>query len=147
MEIIRDGRRQTLQVQVGQRPTEEELARQAGGGQDQEQALGQEAPVAPGTALGLSLQPLNPQISRALNIPDDVRGVVITSVDPNSDASEKGIRRGDVIISVNRQAVTTPAQVLAAVDAARRANRTSVLLLVKRGQAPEAFVGVDISGR
>ncbi|HEU4497866.1 MAG TPA: Do family serine endopeptidase [Sphingomicrobium sp.] len=147
VEIIRDGRRQTLQVQVGQRPTEEELARQAGGGQDQEQALGQEAPVAPGTALGLSLQPLNPQIIRALNLPANVRGVVITSVDPNSDASEKGVRRGDVVISVNRQPVVTPAEVMAAVDAARRAGRSSVLLLVKRGQAPEAFVGVDISGR
>jgi serine protease Do len=147
IEIIRDGRRQTLQVQVGQRPTEEELARQAGSDQGQDEALGQEAPVVPGTALGLSLQPLNPQIVRALNLPENVRGVVITSVDPNSDASEKGIRRGDVIISVNRQAVTAPAQVLAAVDAARRAGRTSVLLLVKRGQAPEAFVGVDISGR
>ena len=147
LEIIRDGRRQTLQVQVGQRPTEEELARQAGGGQDQDQALGQEAPVAPGTALGLSLQPLNPEIIRALNLPSTVRGVVITSVDPNSDASEKGVRRGDVIISVNRQAVVTPAEVMAAVEAARRAGRSSVLLLVKRGQAPEAFVGVDISGR
>ena len=71
LEIIRDGRRQTVQVQVGQRPTEEELARQAGGGQDQDQALGQEAPVAPGTALGLSLQSLNPQIIRALNLPAD----------------------------------------------------------------------------
>jgi serine protease Do len=147
LEVIRDGRRQTLQVQVGQRPTEEELARQAGGGQDQDQALGREAPVVPGTALGLSLQPLNPQIIRALNLPATVRGVVITAVDPNSDASEKGIRRGDVVISVNRQAVTTPAEVMAAVDAARRAGRSSVLLLVKRGQAPEAFVGVDISGR
>src|SRR5688572_13165556 len=53
VEIIRDGRRQTLQVQVGQRPTEEELARQGGGG-DEGQALGEETPVAPGTALGLS---------------------------------------------------------------------------------------------
>ncbi len=147
IEVIRDGRRLTLQVQVGQRPTEEELARQVGGGgaEDQDQALGQEAPVAPGTALGLSMQPLNAQIIRVLNLPEDVRGVVITSVDPNSDAAEKGVRRGDVIISVNRQAVTTPAQVLAAVDVARRAGRSSVLLLVKRGQAPEAFVGVDIS--
>ena len=103
--------------------------------------------MAPGTALGLSLQPLNPQIIRALNLPETTRGVVITAVDPGSDAAEKGIRRGDVIMSVNRQAVTTPAQVLAAVDAARRAGRTSVLLLVKRGQAPEGFVGVDITGR
>ncbi|HYC94663.1 MAG TPA: Do family serine endopeptidase, partial [Sphingomicrobium sp.] len=133
VEIIRDGRRQTLTVQVGQRPTEEELARQAGGAPDQDQALGVETPVAPGTALGLSLQSLNPQIARALNLPENVRGVVVTSVASNSDAAEKGIRRGDVILSVNRQAVTTPAQVLAAVDAARRAGRTSVLLLVKRG--------------
>ncbi|MFL6738038.1 MAG: Do family serine endopeptidase [Sphingomicrobium sp.] len=147
LEIIRDGRRQSLSVQVGQRPTEEELARQAGGSQDQDQALGQEAPVAPGTALGLSLQPLTPQITRALNLPEGTRGVVITSVDPGSDAAEKGIRRGDVILSVNRQAITSPAQVLAAIDAARRAGRSSVLLLVKRGQAPEAFVGVDISAR
>jgi serine protease Do len=147
IEIIRDGRRQTLQVQVGQRPTEEELARQAGGSADQDQALGEEAPVAPGTALGLSLQPLNPEIIRALNLPAGTRGVVITSIDPGSDAAEKGIRRGDVILSINRQPVTTPAQVLAAVETARRAGRTSVLLLVKRGQAPEAFVGVDISAR
>ena len=73
--------------------------------------------------------------------------MVITSVDPSSDAAEKGIRRGDVILSVNRQPVTAPAQVTAAVDAARRANRTSVLLLIKRGQGIEAFFGVDISGR
>jgi len=148
LEVIRDGKRQTLSVQVGQRPTEEELAKQAGGdGQDQDQALGQEGPVTPGSALGLSLQPLNPQIVRALNLPAGVHGVVITSVDPDSDASEKGIRRGDVILSVNRQAVTTPAQVLSAVDTARRAGRSSVLLLVKRGQAPEAFVGVNIGSR
>src|SRR5687767_7114430 len=82
LDIIRDGRRQTLTVQVGQRPTEEELAQQQGGGQGQDQALGQETPVAPGTALGLSLQPLNPQIARALNLPEGTRGVVVTSVDP-----------------------------------------------------------------
>jgi serine protease Do len=147
LEIIRDGRRQTVQVQVGQRPTEEELAKQAGGGVEQNQALGDETPVVPGSALGLSLQPLNPQIIRALNLPENTKGVVVTSVDPNSDASEKGIRRGYVIVSVNRQPVTTPAQVLAAVDAARKAGRTSVLLLIKAGQAPEGFIGVDITGR
>jgi len=43
--------------------------------------------------------------------------------------------------------VTSPAQVIATVDAARKAGRSSVLLLVKRGNSPEAFVGVDISGR
>ena len=78
-------------------------------------------------ALGLALQPLNPQIIRALNLPADQKGVVITSVAPGSDSAEKGLRRGDVIVSVNRQAVTQPQQVIAAVDATKRAGRSSVL--------------------
>ena len=148
LEVIRGGRRMTLQVQVGQRPTEEELVKQAGGGDDDsDQGLGAETPVAPGSALGLSMQPLNPQIIRALNLAADQKGVVITSVDPASDAAEKGLRRGDVIVSVNRQAVTQPQQVVAAVDATKRAGRSSVLLLVKRGQGIEAFFGIDISGK
>ena len=73
--------------------------------------------------------------------------MIITAVDPNSDAADEGFQRGDLIISVNNQPVTSPAQVVAAVDAARKAGRTSVLLLVKRGNSPEAFVGVDISGK
>ena len=145
LEIIRNGRRQTVTVTVGQRPTEEELARQLGTGQ-QEDLAPENAPATPGSsALGLTLQPLNPQIARALNLPANARGVVIAQVDPNSDASDKGLQRGDLIVSVNQQLVTTPAQVQAAVEAARRAGRTSVLLLVRRGTGPEAFVGVDIT--
>jgi serine protease Do len=144
VDIIRDGRRMTIPVVVGQRPTEDEVAKQGGGGAQQDEARGDETPVTPGSAMGLSLQPLNPQIVRALNLPADTRGVVITSVDPSSDAAEKGIRRGDVIVSINRQPVTTAAQVLAAVDTARRAGRTTVLMLIKRGTQPETFIGVGI---
>jgi serine protease Do len=144
LEIIRGGRRQTVNVQVGQRPTEEELAKQLGG-EDDQGLNPEQSPATPGsTALGLSLQQLTPQIARTLNLPTGARGVVVASVDPNSDASDKGLQRGDLIISVNQQLVTSPAQVQAAVDAARRAGRTNVLLLVKRGTAPEAFVGIEI---
>ena len=100
--------------------------------------------MAPGTALGLSLQTLTPQIGRAVGLPTTARGVIITAVDPSSDAADKGLRRGDLIISVNRQPVTSSQGLLAAVANARRAGRTSILLLVKRGRAPEAFIGIDI---
>ena len=73
--------------------------------------------------------------------------MVITSVDPNSNAGEQGLQRGDLIVSVNNQPVTAPGQLVAAVDAARKAGRSSVLLLVKRGTAPEAFVGINISAK
>ena len=145
-----DGRRRTVQVTVAQRPTEEELARQVGGGGENGFADNDDdaTPSTPANqSVGLTLQPLTPEIARAVNLPATARGVIIARVDPNSDAAEKGLRRGDLIISVNRQAVTTPAQVMAAVEAARRSGRTSVLLLVKRGQSPEAFFGIDISAR
>ena len=148
LEIIRGGRRATLYVAVGERPTEEQLARIGGGGDSGTQGGDSTTPSpAPQRALGLSLAPLTPELARAANLPPNAHGVIVTAVDPNGDAADEGLQRGDLIISVNNQLVTTPAQVVAAVDAARRAGRSSVLLLVKRGATPEAFVGVDISGR
>ena len=146
IEVIRDGRRQTLNATVAQRPTEEELARISGAAPESGfDPNDRSVPAVPaGQALGLSLQPITSEIARAINVPATTRGLVVTAVDPSSDAGEKGLTRGDVIISVNRQAVTTTAQVSAAVDAARRAGRTAVLLLVKRGPQPERFIGVDI---
>jgi serine protease Do len=148
VEIIRNGRRETATVTIAERPTEEALARQLGGGDEDDQLApesGAEAP--PQQALGLALQPLSPPIARAVNLPADARGVIISSIDPNSDAAQKGLKRGDLIVSVNSQAVTTAAQVLAQVEAARRAGRSSVLLLIKRGQLPQRFVGVELSNK
>ena len=147
LEILRGGKRATVYVQVAERPTEEALAKISGGGADNS-GTAQGAPVtAPQKALGLSLAPLTPELARAANLPAGTRGVIVTAVDPNSDAGEKGLQPRDLVVSVNNQPVTTPAQVVAAVDAARKAGRSSVLLLVKRGNAPEAFVGIDISGK
>lgn len=142
--VIRDGRRITVPVTVGQRPTEEELAEQLGVGEEGTAPGSGEAPAS--ETLGLQLQPITPQIARALNLPAGTSGVVITGISPTSDAAEKGLQRGDIILAVQGQRVTTPAQVLSTVEAARRAGRESVLMLVKRGTAPEAFVGIDISG-
>jgi serine protease Do len=141
-----DGRRETVRTQVAQRPTEEALAQQIGGVSGGA-PMAEDRPVAPGTALGLSLQALTPQIIGAVGLPPTAKGVIITSVAAGSDASDKGLKRGDLILSVNRQPVTTPAQVLAAAEAARRANRTSVLLLVKRGDSREIFIGIDLAAK
>ena len=101
----------------------------------------------PQRALGLSLAPLTPDLARAANLPATARGVIVTAVDPNANAAEQGLQRGDLIVSVNNQPVTSPAQVVAMVDAARKAGRSSVLLLVQRGSTPGVFVGINISGK
>jgi serine protease Do len=148
LQIIRDGKRLTVTVVPGERPTEEALSKigGAGGATVPDSSSGAPA-IAPQRALGLALAPLSPELGRAANLPASAKGVIITSVDPSSDAADQGLQRGDLVVSVNNQLVTTPAQVVASVDAARKAGRTKVLLLVKRANSPEAFIGVDISGR
>ena len=146
LEIIRAGRRATVYVTVAERPPEEALAKLSGGDTGT-QPDGTAVAQAPQRALGLSLAPLTPELARAANLPPTARGVIITAVDPNADAAEQGLQRGDLIMSANNQPVTTPAQLVAAIDAARKAGRSSVLLLVKRGTAPEAFVGIDITSK
>ena len=145
LEIIRGGHRESVTVVVGQRPTEEQLAAQVGGDTDGASSDSVNGPAAGTKAIGLTLQTLTPELARRSNLPATVRGVIITAVDSSSDAADKGLRAGFLIMSVNQVPVTAPAQVTAAVDAARRAGRKSVLLLVKSGTAPEAFVGVNIA--
>ncbi len=144
--VMRGGKRVDIPVTVTQRPTEEQLAKQLGQDDQGPAAGGQGSATPTAQSLGLSLQPLSPQIAQALKLPPGTTGVVITAVDPASDAAEKGLQRGDVVLAVQGQKVTSPAQVAAAVDAAKKAGRSSVLLLVQRGTAPGAFVGINISG-
>jgi serine protease Do len=146
LEIIRGGKHATVYVQVAERPTEEALAKLGGVDSGSDGAVPGSATTLQ-RALGLSLAPLTPEAARTANLPATARGVLITSVDPNSNAGEQGLQRGDLIASVNNQPVTTPGQVIAAVDAARKSGRSRVLLLVQRGNAPGLFIGIDISGK
>ena len=146
LEIIRGGRHATVVVTVAQRPTEEALAKLGGTGPASDGATSA-VPGAPQRVLGLSLTPLTPDLARAASLPATARGVLITAVDPNANAAEQGLQRGDLIVSVNNQPVTSPAQVIAAVDAARKAGRTSILLLVQRGATPAVFVGINLAAR
>ena len=136
----------TVYVTVGERPTEEALAKLSGA--DTGTAGGGISPAtAPQRALGLSLAPLTPELGRAANLPSTARGVIITAVDPNADAAEQGLQRGDLIVSVNNQQVTTPAQVIAAIDLARKGGRPRVLMYIQRGSTPPGFISLDISGK
>jgi serine protease Do len=83
-----------------------------------------------GGKLGLSLQPVTPQVAKQLNI-EGGEGLVVTDVDQAGPAAEAGIARGDVVLEINRQAVKSVEDVQAALD--RAANRPVLLLLARRG--------------
>ena len=143
IELIRGGKRQTVTATVGERPPEDQLAAITGGddGDDDDNALGDASP----NVQGLSLQSLTPPIAKQLGIAPTVRGVVVSAVDPSSDAAANGMQRGDVILSINQRPTLTAADVAAAVDEARKAGRNSVLLLWQRGTRPAIYVGIKLA--
>jgi serine protease Do len=151
VELIRAGQRRSVTITIGERPTEEELAKLNGVEEetpvtepsDQEQSSGQRSTR---QSLGLTVQTLTPEIARSLRLTDaNVRGVVVSSVDPSSDAAAEGLQAGDIILSINQRATRTPEEAAAAVDAARNAGRDTVLLLIRRGNTPPIYVGLALS--
>lgn len=152
IELIRNGQRRTVNVVVGERPTDEELLRQSGVETEQEvtetpenqQSTGQRSAR---QSLGVTVQTLTPEIARTLRLNDtNVRGVVVAAVDPSSDAGSK-LRAGDIILSINQRPTRTPEEAAAAVEAARAAGRSSVLVYVRRGNNPPLYVGIEIAKR
>jgi serine protease Do len=158
MELLRGGQRRSVTVTIAERPSEEELARLNGidTGNDDDDADnggGKAQPAAPSgdqravrDSLGVTVEPLTADTARRLGLRDPAtRGVVVNDVDQNSDAGQKGLQPGDVILSVNQTATTTPQAVAQAITAAQRAGRTAVLLLVARGRNVPRYVGIDLN--
>ncbi len=145
IDLIRDGKRMTLVAVVGQRPPEEKIAQSDSFGGDDDQAPGaQPSQQVTTQAIGLTFATLTPEIAGQLGLRGDVRGVVVTAVDPSSDAGAKGLRRGDLIVSINQHPTGTPQEAAAVVSEARKASRTSVVLLVQRGNTPARYLGVEL---
>jgi serine protease Do len=146
IELLRDGKRQTVTALVGQRPSEEKIASI---GQNDEQGMApedeQSTSQAAKASLGLAVVPLTPDIARRLGVQSTVRGVVIGSVDPSSDAAAKGLQRGDVILSANNRPTLTPADVASAANSAKAAGRKNVLLQIQRGNGPPSYRAVKIA--
>ncbi|HEX8192130.1 MAG TPA: PDZ domain-containing protein, partial [Allosphingosinicella sp.] len=153
--ILRGGQRRTVTVVLAERPSDEELARinggedaepapSQGGGKGEAQSSGQRSTR---EGLGITVQTLTPDVARQLRVADpNLRGIVVASVDQNSDAAVKNIQAGDIIVSIDNRPTRTPEEAAAAVAAARQARRGTVLLLIRRGNQPPVYIGVDLAG-
>lgn len=80
--------------------------------------------------LGITLQPLTPQIAKQMGL-ETTDGLVVTDVDQAGPAAEAGISRGDVILEINRSVVRSVGDVQAALE--RSGNRPVLMLVARRG--------------
>ena len=144
LQVLRGGRQLGVDVRSGLRPSEQELAKTDKDDKDDQNPGAPSAPAAPRpSALGMSFGPLDEAARRRYAIPAEVRGVVVESVQSTSDAGDKGLKRGDVIVQVFDKPMLQPADVVAAVAEAKKAGRTSVLLRIHR-EGRNIFVPIKI---
>ena len=133
--VFRDGEMTTLDVTLGRRETAEAVPASAPANE----------PVEPEELLGMEVTGLTEELRAQLDLPEGAQGLVVTAIDEASDAFEKGLRRGDVITEAGQEKVASARDLSAAIDAARDAGRTSLLLLIERAGGPR-FMALPLGG-
>jgi Do/DeqQ family serine protease len=118
--VMRNGREENFQVALAelpeqQRPETQESSGSSGSGNER---------------FGLTLQPFTGEMASRYGLDADDQGLLVTKVDPSSNAANAGIREGDLIQEVNRQQVRTFAQFNSAIQ--QSGTRPALILLKRR---------------
>jgi serine protease Do len=128
--IIRNGNPQTVNLKVGEFRSGKEVA------------SGADAEPSKGGKIGLAVADLTADLRQQLNVPTQVEGVAIKSVRPASPAEDAGLAPGDVILEVDRHAVSSADKFVSEVHA-KPAGKDLLLLVWSKGNASYRVVHPD----
>jgi serine protease Do len=133
LKILRNGKEKTVDATLAELPTERTLSGMLRRGQ----------PNAPKSEAleGVEVGEIDGRSRRQFNIPNHVRGALVTNIDPDSTAAEAGLLPGDVILEIERKPVTNADE---AVEMSENFQGKKILLRVwSRGSTKYLFVNVD----
>lgn len=119
--IVRDGKKKRLQVTIAKLEDEESEV--------------EAKKTSKADLLGLTVQDLTTQMRTSLGIEAGEKGVLVSEVAPGGVAQIKGVRRGDVILEVNRKRVVNRSSYRKVVSKLKKGD--TVLLLMKRGKVAQ----------
>jgi serine protease Do len=129
--LWRDGKAESVKLEIGALPAD---TKDASAGTDQQQQEEQQPSSEKALAdLGVTVTPS-----------EDGNGVTIASVDPDSDASDRGLKEGEKIVSVNNQEVKSADDILKVIEEAKKDGRTKALFQIEADNASR-FVALPIS--
>jgi len=117
VKVIREGKEKTLFIKVGKKGEKEAAAK----------AVSTKA--APDTKLGITVEPLTDQLALKLGIPGQ-KGLLISSVMPESPAYGAGLKAGDIILEINRRSVKDTRSYNAAIKSVKKGR--NILFLIQR---------------
>ncbi len=135
--IIRKGKEEKKTVKLGRLEDEKQAALTT------KKDSADEKPVVK-KALGLDLANLTDDLRKKHSIKDNVKGVLITAVEPNSAAAEKHLMPGMVIAEVQQQPVSTAAELQQRIDKLKKDGKKAVVLLVLTPGGDPSFVALSL---
>ena len=131
--VLRDNERETLDVTLGKRDlSDEAIPASVSGSTPSERDV-----------LGMTVSGLTPELREQLGLDEASEGLVVTGVADESEAYDKGLRAGDLIVEAGQQKIANPRDLEARISDAEEAGRKSILLLVRRNDEPR-FVALSL---
>jgi len=127
---IRNGKENEVSLTLGELPSTKEARADTRGEHDQ-------SPAAGVPALGLTLAPADKTAGAGSE------GVVVTDVDSDGPAAERGFKTGDVILDVGGNAVSSPSDVRKALAEAKTSGKHTILMRVKSAEGTR-FVALPL---
>jgi serine protease Do len=138
VELLRKGQKLTLQAVIGR------LQEDADADDPSKPKEQSGAPSTGQVMMGMRLAPLTDDLRKTYGLDQKVKGVVVTSVEPQSQAAQKGIKVGDVIVEASQDAVASAEDVAKSIEKVRKAGRKAILLRVESAKGDMRFVAVPI---
>jgi serine protease Do len=137
--LVRKGAARTVSLTVAQRPEDESAIGQEDWNEGEVSGEGSKAPK-----LGFKVAPVTPEVARQLQLPPDLKGVVVTDLVEGGPAEQAGVARGDVVLELNQKPVARSSDLAAIVG--KMKDGEMALLRIRRG-ARTSFVAVPVGGR
>ena len=131
VEILRNDQSKTLSVVIGAGDSQELASNESSSMRSLENTM------------GLALSMITPALSQQYSLGDDAEGIIVTDIDPDSNAATRGVRVGDVIKKIGSSQVTSPEDAKGAIKAANENGKGSVLFLLER-EGQVLFVAIPI---
>ena len=123
--ILRKGKEQIVKVKVGRLEDGEKTIKVS------KPADEPAKPEKPEPILGMLLEELTDETRESAGVSSDVEGVLVAEIEKGSNAEDKGLKSGDVIVDINQEAVKTPADVVERIAELKKQGRKNALFMVQ----------------
>ncbi|MEX2129573.1 MAG: Do family serine endopeptidase [Xanthobacteraceae bacterium] len=136
--VVRKGKETPLRITLG-RLEDGEKAQQAA-----VKPPGPEPKSVTRRLLGLELSSLTDDLRKRFKVKDNVKGVVVVSIENNSPLADQRVQAGDVIVEITGESIASPADLQKRIDALKKDGKKTALLLLSTADGEQRFVPVTI---